>query len=139
MVEVIIPLITIVVLFVIILNMVQGRSQWPQAFEKIAERYGGWYSAARLTRPPAATFKYKETDCRVRCRRFGHNRSTRCTETRIAWPQIKPLKMEIVPAGTSPHLRALRNAQPLPTGDEHTSPATAGFFVFGNIRPIALI
>ncbi len=131
MLEVLVPLLTIIILTFIILNLVQGRSQWTQAFEKVAERYGGWYTAAKLTRPPVATFKYKGTDCRVRCRRAGRNRAVKTTEMRLAWPQVKPLKMEIVPAGQAPQLRALRNAQPIPAGDAAFDEA---FLVFAGKR-----
>ncbi|MGI9519502.1 MAG: hypothetical protein ACR2NP_20795 [Pirellulaceae bacterium] len=117
MLEIVIPLLTIAILVIIILNLVQGRSQWTQAFEKLAERYGGWYHSAKLTRPPVATFKYKDAECRIRCRRIGRNRSTKTTEMRIAWPQVKPLTMEIVPVSHSPQLRGLRSSEPMTTED----------------------
>ena len=117
MLELAIPLLTLAILVIIVFNLVQGRSQWTMAFEKLAERYGGWYTSAKLTRPPVATFKYKDADCRVRCRRSGRNRSAKCTEMRIAWPQIKPLTMEIVAAGQQPRMRPLRNSEPMTSED----------------------
>ena len=98
-------------------RLLQGRGQWTQAFEKIATRYGGWYSSARLARPPAATFTYKGADVRVRCRRRPNRQNRRETEFRIVWPR-KVERMEVVTRGQIPDVRALRNLAPWPTDDE---------------------
>ena len=100
---------------IVVASMVQGRGLWTRAFEGIATRYGGYFSSAKLTRPPAAAFIYKQGDCRVRCRRKS-GIASRITELQITWGNRTP-KFEIVPIGFQPKIRALRKTQPIPTGD----------------------
>ncbi len=90
-----------------VLSVFFGKATWSSAFEQIALRYGGLFHSANMFRPPAATFNYKQTPCRVRCfrRRFG-NRG-RFTELRIAWP-MRDLCLEIHQQGQGPGKRGLQ-------------------------------
>ena len=117
----IIPILLILALAgIVLLNLVgfvRGHGDWTQAFEKLATRYGGWYSAARATRPPAATFKYHQRDVRVKCRRSRREGNAAETEFRIRWPGNLP-RLEIRPAGQTPRSRSLKGAPVCLTGDE---------------------
>ena len=65
------------IVLVNVIGFIRGHGNWTRAFEQVATRYGGWFSAARATRPPAATFKYKNVDVRVKCRRSSRDRGPR--------------------------------------------------------------
>jgi hypothetical protein len=106
------------VLFVMfqIAGFVRGHGTWTRAFEQLATRYGGWYSAARTTRPPAATFRYRNAEARVKCHRSRRPRGTPETEFRIRWAD-RSFRMQVVPAGQPPQLRSLKHSPPCETGD----------------------
>lgn len=105
------------IVLVNVIGFIRGNGNWTRAFEQIANRYGGWYSAARATRPPVATFKYKSSDVRIKCRRSSRDRGTPETEFRIKWPD-RYIKMEIVPIGQQPRFRALKNSPRVLADDE---------------------
>lgn len=106
-----------------------GKATWSSAFEQIALRYGGMFHSANMFRPPAATFNYKQTPCRVRCyrRRFG-NRG-RFTEFRIAWP-MRDLRMEISQPEQGFGKRGMQPVAVSPAGDASFSER---YEVSGNI------
>lgn len=93
-----------------------GKATWSSAFEQIALRYGGMFHGANMLRPPAATFNYKQTPCRVRCyrRRFGYR--GQFTEFRIAWP-MRDLRMEVNQSGPGFSKRGMQPVAVAPTGD----------------------
>jgi hypothetical protein len=109
-------------------NLLFGQAGWSSAFEQIALRYGGLYHPANLFRPPAATFPYRQTGCRVRCFRRRLGARGRYTEFRIGWP-TRNLRIEIVRTGQAPRLRRL---QPV-SADRLWGPGFSGRFqIFSN-------
>lgn len=93
-------------------SVLTGRGGWSSAFEQIALRYGGWYSPARLLRPPASSFRYKNADCRVRCLRRWPGRPRQSTQLRIAWPGPE-LRLEIRGPGQPSGLRGGHSLEPV--------------------------
>ena len=110
-------LVFVAFVFVKVFGLVRGHGNWTRAFEQIATRYGGWYSSARTSRPPAATFKYKNADVRVKCRRPKRVRGGPETEFRIRW-QSHGFRMEILSDGLLPRFRRLKSVTASTTGDE---------------------
>lgn len=113
---VILFLIFVAIVFSNVISFFRGHGTWTKAFEQIATRYGGWFSAARVTRPPAATFTYKTAQVRVRCKRRKREGGAPETEFRIAWPN-RGLRLEIMSAMQNPSARWLRNLPAIPAGD----------------------
>ncbi len=109
-------LIFLAIVFANVIGFVKGHGKWTKSFEHIATRYGGWFSSARATRPPAATFKYKDHDVRLKCKRTTMHAPE--TEFRIRSP-VPSMKLDILPLNLQPKRRALRGLPPVPVGDEN--------------------
>jgi len=110
-----------------IVGLIFGHGAWTRSFEYIATRYGGWFTPARLTRPPAVTFQYRSHQVRVRCRWRRIARSKSETVFRIRWP-AQTMRLAILPIGLVPMRRSLQGRLPVPTGDTSFDQAFNVFF-----------
>lgn len=109
-------------LFSGIAGLIRGNGPWTRAFQQLATRYGGVYSAAKGAKGPAATFLYRDANVKFQCRgRSGPRKDSRVTEFSIEWKDSapsRPINIELIPKGRPPQMRALRRVLPQPTGSE---------------------